>query len=498
YKGYKAEEIIGQHFSRFYPEEAIKRGFPDEELRMATKDGRFEDEGWRLRRDGSRFWANVIITALCDSNGNLRGFAKLTRDLTERKQAEEELRQARDTLEERVAERTATLIKVNEELQTAKVAADEANDAKSEFLSRMSHELRTPLNAILGYAQLLEMSDLAPQDQEDLERIVKSGHHLLSLINEVLDIARIEAGRMDLSIEPVCVAGVLSEAVELVQALATNNHIRLQTDRVLASNCHVLADHQRLKQVLINLLSNAVKYNRVHGEIEVTCTTHQDRVRISIRDTGYGITPANLPKLFSPFERLDSTQTTIEGTGLGLTFSKHMVEAMGGLLGVQSVVGEGSTFYTELPYAEGSIKQVPRQVKPFRDEVKLPKRTHKVLLIEDNVSNYQLIKRILSSRPNIELSGAMQGRIGLEMAKYNRPDLVLLDVHLPDMLGSEVLRLLRESAETADIPVIIVSADATPQQIQRLMAAGASAYLTKPVEIKEILALIDKTLDRGE
>ncbi|MDP9350652.1 MAG: PAS domain S-box protein, partial [Chloroflexota bacterium] len=289
-KGYRAEEIIGEHFSCFYTPEDISRGHPGHELEVAAAEGRFEDEGWRIRKDGSRFWANVVLTALRDEGGRLIGYSKITRDLTERKRAEAE--------------------------RTAKQAAEEANQAKSEFLSRMSHELRTPLNAILGFGELLTLDEPAPRKRRQSEMIVKSGKHLLGLIDEVLDIAGIEAGRLRLSVEPVAIREIVLEALDLVRPLAMQRGIQLEDTEVRASDDFVLADRQRLKQVLLNLLSNAIKYNRDHGWVAVyvepvapgeapdTAGTVARRLRIKVADTGPGIPPGKMERVFAPFDRL--------------------------------------------------------------------------------------------------------------------------------------------------------------------------------------------------
>jgi PAS domain S-box-containing protein len=495
-KGYLAEEILGRDASCFYSEEDIRSGVPFQQLLVAKETGRFENEGWRVRQDGSKFWANAVFTALYDEHEQLRGYSKVTRDITERKQAEDALLHAHNQLEMRVKQRTAELASALEELQVAKIAADAASDAKSEFLSRMSHELRTPLNAILGFGQLLEMENLEPGDQESVEHILKSGRHLLALINEVLDIARVEAGRMDLNIESVRVGEVLAQSVDLIQTLASDRQVHLEANGALDSELYAWADPQRLNQILINLLSNAVKYNQQGGQIEVFSQMRADRVRMGIRDTGLGIAPEHLSKLFTPFERLDAAQTNIEGTGLGLALSKRMVEAMGGLLEVESTPGQGSTFYLELPASEDQSEEATQQVDLLQPEVHVPDKLSTVLLIEDNISNYRLVEGVLKHRPHIRLLGAMQGSLGVEMAQLKLPDVILLDLNLPDISGEEVLRRLRESSATAGIPVIVLSADATPRQIQRLTQEGVDAYLTKPLHVKELLRVLDETLDR--
>jgi signal transduction histidine kinase/ActR/RegA family two-component response regulator len=397
-----------------------------------------------------------------------------------------------------VSQRTASLREALGELQSARETAEEANATKNEFLSRMSHELRTPLNAVLGFAQLLELDDLGDDQQEAVGHILKGGHHLLSLIDEVLDISRIEAGRLDLSPEAVLVANLLSDALDLVRPIATERSVHLLGEGAASCDSYVFADRQRLLQVMLNLLANAVKYNRTGGSVAVSCEQPDPgRVRINVTDTGPGIRPEHLDALFTPFERLGAEQTTVEGTGIGLALSRRLAEAMGGILDVASVPGQGSTFWVELPLVEGPVERYERlnggRAEPGRAPPEGGPR-HVVLHIEDNLSNLKLLERILAQRSEIEVIAAMQGRLGLELAREHHPALILLDLHLPDMGGDRVLQQLRDDPATAAIPVIIVSADATAGQIQRLLTAGATAYLTKPLDVRELLRLLDEAL----
>ncbi|MBV8690850.1 MAG: response regulator [Actinobacteria bacterium] len=375
----------------------------------------------------------------------------------------------------------------------AREAAESANRAKSDFLSRMSHELRTPLNAVLGFAQLLEAEDLSAQDHDSVRQILRGGRHLLDLINEVLDITRIESGTFQLSAEPVLVQEVVEDVAEMTRPLAEQANIQLVTGAT-SGGCqhHVLADRQRLKQVLINLVSNAIKYNRPGGSVALSCERRDAaRLLIKVHDTGPGIRPDHLDLLFMPFERLGAEQTNIEGTGIGLALSRRLAEAMGGTLSVDSAVGQGTTFYIDLPLVEGPVERFERlngEPEPVREAV-TPRR--KILYIEDNLSNLRLVERILARDVDIELISAMQGRLGPELAREHQPELILLDLHLPDTTGDEVLRQLRDDPQTASIPVAVVSADATAGQIRRLLAEGAVAYLTKPLDVAELRALVD-------
>ena len=333
----------------------------------------------------------------------------------------------------------------------------------------MSHELRTPLNAILGFAQLLDLDDLDTEQRDNLGHIMSGARHLLSLINEVLDIAAIEAGRLSLSLEPVALADVAAETVSLIRPLADQHQIVLVGPNV-ACTTHVLGDRQRLKQVLLNLLSNAVKYNREGGSVHLACEpVPGERLRIKVTDTGLGIVPEALERLFVPFERVASQPSAIEGTGLGLPLSKRLAEAMGGAL--------------ELVSTPSRRRRRPEPVSQTGPDIT-------VLYIEDNLSNLQLVERVLGHRPGVRLISAMRPQLGLDLASQH-PDLILLDLHLPDMPGEAVLRRLWSSPATADIPVAILSADARPALIERLLAGGARGFLTKPLDVKELLGLVD-------
>jgi CheY-like chemotaxis protein len=313
------------------------------------------------------------------------------------------------------------------------------------------------------------------------------------LIDEVLDVARIEQGSLSLSIEPVNVRDVVREALDLVQPLAASANIRIRTE-VPQFDGHALADRQRLKQALMNLLSNAIKYNREGGDVTVSCgAAPGGRVRIEVADTGPGIPAEMMDRLFLPFERLGAERTPVEGTGIGLSISKRLIELMGGEIGAESQIGRGSTFWVELEPAEAPEERV-EQAAERAPEVLGSGGERTVLYVEDNLSNLRLVERILARRPTARLITAMQGGLALELAREHRPDLILLDVHLPDIDGDEVLRRLREDPETRDIPVVAVSAEATPRKIERFLAAGARAYLTKPLDVKQFLEVVDEAL----
>ena len=406
-----------------------------------------------------------------------------------RASAEAALRQLNTQLEARVIERTRELVATNDELKRARQEADRANLAKSEFLSRMSHDLRTPLNAIMGFAQLLDLDGLAPDQADSVHHVLRGGEHLLSLITEVLDISRIESGHLTLSLEPVAVAEALEHALDLIRPMAGKRRITLRADA--PRGLYVLADRQRLNQILLNLLSNAVKYNREGGTAAMRASGDSDTVRISVADTGAGIPLEKLALMFTPFERLGAEQTSIEGTGLGLALAKRLAAEMKGSLTVESKVDEGTVFHVTLPRAEG---ESAHELVPPQTVIVTADYSGSVLYIEDNASNVVLMERLLMRRPGVRLKHAHDGRSGLEMLKGARPDLIILDLHLSDMPGEEVLRRIWSDPATRNVPVAVLSADATGRSQRRLRASGAIAYLTKPFDIAEVLRLVDEVV----
>jgi PAS domain S-box-containing protein len=378
-----------------------------------------------------------------------------------------------------------------------RIEAEREHKARSEFLSRISHELRTPLNAILGFAQLLEMDDLEPSQRENVQLVMKGGRHLLELINEVLEISRIDAGNLTVSLEPVRVGSVVAEALDLVEPLAREHGVSLEAWLGSNDDRHVEADNQRLKQVLLNLLSNGIKYNRPGGlvRVSVECLS-EERVLIIVTDTGKGIPRDKLARVFSPFDRLGAEGTTVEGTGLGLALSKLLVDAMGGTLGVESEPYVGSTFIVSLPSAEAPRGDGGSSVPDSAPVVGhgASSTSQAVLYIEDNLSNLKLVEQTLKRLPEVRLLSAMDGGLGLELARQHRPALILLDLHLPGIEGEEVLRRLKADPATAELSVVAVSADATNARIERVLSAGADAFLTKPVDVTRLLTILDNAL----
>jgi signal transduction histidine kinase/CheY-like chemotaxis protein len=375
----------------------------------------------------------------------------------------------------------------------ARRVADEANLAKSEFLARMSHELKTPLTAVLGFGELLTLDDLTPDQRESTNQILKGGRRLQDLISEVLDISRIETRTQQISLEPVLVEGVLGDAMALIRPLADGRSIRLRSEIPPdVAERYVLADKRRLGQVVLNLLSNAVKYNVEGGTVSVTAAARERRIRIGVTDTGPGIPEEKIPLLFTPFERLGAERTNVEGTGLGLALSKAIVEAMGGTVTVDTMMGEGTTFWVDLPETDAPLAEEAASERGPAGKAVPSGGT--ILYIEDNLSNLKLVERLLAYRADLVVISAMTGALGIDLARQHGPNLILLDLHLPDVPGDQVLARLRRDPKTRHIPVVILSADATPGQVDRLLAAGANDYMAKPIDVAEFRRMLDRLL----
>jgi CheY-like chemotaxis protein/anti-sigma regulatory factor (Ser/Thr protein kinase) len=364
----------------------------------------------------------------------------------------------------------------------------------------MSHELRTPLNSILGFAQLLQRKELPPDQVTAVEYILKGGRHLLNLINEVLEIARIESSPQSLSLEPVRVRTVVQESLMLVRPLMAESGIEVE-DLTACDETYVRADRQRLTQVLLNLLSNAAKYNRRGGTVRIRCAPAPDdveRIRIAVDDTGPGIPPEKQERIFTPFERLGAETSGVEGTGLGLALSQQLTAAMDGRLGFETTLDVGSTFWAELRIAARPSARAEERVPDTAAAAPASAWSATILYIEDNLANLHLIESLIASRSGVVLMSALQGRMGIELARRHRPDVILLDLHLPDLRGDEVLRQLKSDPLTRDIPVIVITADAMHGTGEDMIAAGADAYLTKPLDLTAFMGTLDDTLARTE
>jgi signal transduction histidine kinase/ActR/RegA family two-component response regulator len=383
------------------------------------------------------------------------------------------------------------------QMERAKSVAEKANLAKSDFLSSMSHELRTPLNAILGFAQLLEVGSPPPTavQNDRLQHIIKAGWYLLDLINEILELAVIESGKLSLSLEPLSLPDVLLECQAMIEPQAQQRGIRINF-HPFENTCIANADRTRVKQALINLLSNAIKYNREHGTVEVTCTATPERVRISIRDSGAGLPPEKLAQLFQPFNRLGQETGTEEGTGIGLVVTKQLVELMGGSIGVESTVGVGSEFWIEL------IRDAMPQLSPEHTmaaelapqaQGHAPLRT--LLYVEDHPANLTLVEQIIEGHPHLRMLSARDGNHGIALARTHLPDVILMDINLPGISGLQALKILREDPVTAHIPVLAISANAMPLDIQKSLEAGFFRYLTKPIKIDEFMQALNMALE---
>lgn len=488
--GYKDEELEN-NFSTFekliHPDD-YGRVMQMIEDYISGKVNKYEVE-FRMHHKEAH-WEYILArgNVMRDNNGQPVRMTGTHVDITERKLAEEEILKLNSELEGRVEQRTSELVSAKEE-------AERANLAKSEFLSRMSHELRTPMNAILGFSQLLTMDTRQPltQEQHDsVTEILNAGEHLLELINEVLDLARIESGKITVSIEPVSVQELLTESLSLVKPLADKREITI-AEPDSNNNYYALADRTRLKQVLLNLLSNAVKYNEYKGQVKISYTEVDDNLQICIADTGKGLTAAEQARLFIPFERLGAELTGIEGTGIGLALSKRLMKCMKGDIGVEIPQGLGSVFWIQLPVATAIHVDHKQSDSAGISEISSKNlRQHKVLYIEDNPANTRLVQGILSqNRKDILLLMTHSPKEGLELAQTEKPDLILLDINLPDMDGYDVKKYLQANPDTRNIPVVGISANAMPKDIARSKAAGFTNYLTKPIDVHDFLQVIE-------
>lgn len=475
--GNTREELIGNPFKDYFTDPE----FAAAGIKRVLSEKKVSDYELTARAtDGKETVVSINAATFYDRDNKLQGLFYGARDVTERNRLDQILREK------------------NVELESAKATAEKANLAKSEFLSSMSHELRTPLGAILGFAQLMESGTPSPTpaQQRSIGQILKAGWYLLELINEILDLALIESGKLSLSLEPVSLEDVMQECANMVEPQAQEHGIQVIFTPIKPL-FFVNADRTRVKQLLLNLLSNAIKYNNTNGKVTVTCTqTPPDNVRVSVRDTGAGLTPEQLKQLFQPFNRLGQKSDVEEGTGIGLVVCKRLVELMGGLIGVESTAGEGSVFWFELK------QTTAQQTSPCNDElttidgeaVQAAGQEHTLLYVEDNPANLMLVEDLLARRPDIRLLSARDAKSGIEIACTSLPDVILMDINLPGVSGIDALKILSEIPETAHIPVVALSANAIPRDIEKGLQAGFFRYLTKPIKVVEFMATLDLTL----
>ena len=475
--GCTRDELIGAPFRSYFTDP----GRAEASIKLVLTGAKVTNYDLIARaRDGRKTGVSVNATTFYDRDRKLQGVFAAARDVTERKRLDQ-------VLEEK-----------NAELESAKLTAEKANLAKSDFLSSMSHELRTPLNAILGFAQLMETDSSPPtsSQKESIAQILQAGWHLLKLINEILDLAKIESKRVPLSREPVSMAEIVLECQSMMEPLARSRDICMHFPK-FDEPCFVLADRTRLKQVFINLLSNAIKYNVKQGTVEVTCTERAPgTIRICVKDTGTGLNQEQLAQLFQPFNRLRQEAGAEEGTGIGLVVAKRLIELMGGVVGVESTVGVGSNFWFELTTVGGpqlSMKN-GHTAAVTRSTAARDGRPQTLLYVEDNPANLELVAQIIARQPNINLLSATNGNSGVEMARASKPDVILMDINLPGIDGFEALKLLRADQATAHIPVIAISANAMSFEVERALKAGFFRYITKPIRVEEFMESMDVAL----
>ena len=477
--GCTRDELIGAPFKGYFTDSARAEAG----IKLVLSDKKVTDyELTACARDGKKTVVSYNATTFYDRDRTLQGVFGVARDVTERKRFEQALQET------------------NVEMESAKSAAERANLAKSDFLSGMSHELRSPLNAILGFAQLMDTASPSPSDvqKESISQILQAGWHLLKLINEILDLSVVESGKVSLSLEPVDLSEVLSKCQAMMEAQAQQRGI-VMTFPPFEQPSFVWADQTRLKQIVINLLSNAIKYNQVNGQVSVDFTVmSSDRIRISVKDTGAGLAPEKIAQLFQPFNRLGQETSSVTGTGIGLVVTKQLVELMDGVMGVESTVGEGSVFWFELrstPAPELKVKVETLEHTSPKLAIKPIEAPQKILLyIEDNSANMKLVERLIDRRTDIKLLKAMDGSLGIALAKVSLPDVILMDINLPGISGIDALKMLREDITTAHIPVIAISANAMLRDVEVGRQLGFFRYLTKPIVVEELMTTLDLAL----
>lgn len=453
-----------------------------------------------LNNDGGPTWVHVVATSEKDSD-NATLVRMVITDISERKQVEHNLRESEERYRKEQSRLDQILKNSNIELaqattlaEKASAVAEKANLAKSDFLSNMSHELRTPLSAILGFAQLIDAGTPAPTEKQkrNLDQILRAGWYLLDLINEILDLALIESGKLSISLEPVTLSEVLSDCATMIEPQAEKHGIEVNFTESAVTYI-VNADRTRLKQVLINLMSNAIKYNKANGTVVVSCALLPERVRICVEDSGQGLAPEQIAQLFQPFNRLGQESKAEEGTGIGLVMTKRLIELMGGEIGLESSLGEGSSFWIEIPRASDHLlaERSPSPDVSKNLHAQHNAAIHKIVYVEDNPANLMLVEDIIARRADFELFTAQDAINGIELARNTQPNIILMDINLPGMSGTNALKILQQDPLTAHIPVIALSANAIPSDIKNGIDAGFFRYLTKPIKIDDFLHTID-------
>ena len=492
--GMARSTLVGKRFSRFIPK-SHQDSFYLYRKQLLASGGQQGCELQMVKSDGTPVGVALVATAENNADG-MPVLRIVMSDVTERRLADAERALLAQELQEN-----------NAGLKRAMVVAEKANRAKSDFLSSMSHELRTPLSAILGFAQLIESGSPQPtlSQKRSIDQILQAGWYLLELINEILDLALVESGKLSLSQEAVSLSEVMQECRIMIEPQGERRGISV-TLPAPEMPYFVSADRTRLKQILVNLLSNAIKYNRVGGTVDMKCIeVSAERIRIDVEDTGEGLTPEKIEQLFQPFNRLGREAYTEEGTGIGLVMSKRLIELMGGTIGVESTVGKGCTFWiemdlmTERPASDAGAQaqaqaqaqvQVQVQVQAAADA-----QMHTLLYVEDNPANLMLVEDIMERRPDVRLLSARDGNNGVMIARTALPDVILMDINLPGISGIEVLNILAEDPATAHIPVLALSANAIPHDIDKGLKAGFFRYLTKPIKINEFMMTLDEALE---
>jgi PAS domain S-box-containing protein len=512
--GYCSKELTGQFYRILSNCNEIDEIELENLWETLTTGSTWRAELLDRKKNGELYWQGITINPILDNQGIPTHYVAIMQDITERKKVEDELFELNLNLGRKVEERASELALTNEalmieiinrknsetELRNAKEEAEKANKAKSEFISRMSHELRTPMNSILGFAQLLEMGDLNTGQRKGVRHILNSGKHLLKLINEVLDISKIEAGKLAFEIKEVNIKTAILEAIDLIMPLTQENNIEIKNKSNEIGNVYVEADKKRLIQVMVNLLSNAIKYNKKDGQVIIkafklknTDNESTKHLKIEIIDTGHGIDPGKISRLFIPFERIDQNDSTIEGTGLGLSIAKELITAMGGTIGVESVLNVGSTFWIEVPYLneEEAFGSEDSESGDDNEMIRIIRKST-ILYIEDNIPNIELFEdTIVAHRPEIRILNDTDGLKATSLAELHQPDLILIDV---DTTGLDVFQLLRElksNRKTKLIPVVLISNDIEAEDIRHYLKTGADNILLKPLNAENLLSEID-------